>query len=80
MKKELDIFDKPENIRIIKLIFLTGLVVLFLIDFVTHRHAKFSIEGIPAFYALYGFVACVTLVLIAKGLRKIVMRGEDYYD
>jgi hypothetical protein len=25
-------------------------------------------------------VACISLVLIAKQLRKILMRKEDYYD
>ena len=33
------------------------------------------------FYAVYGFVACVLLVLVAKYiLRPLVKRGEDYYD
>jgi hypothetical protein len=32
------------------------------------------------FYGWFGFVACVALVLIAKQLRRIVMRPEDYYD
>ena len=29
---------------------------------------------------VYGFVACVALVLAAKLLRRGVMRPEDYYD
>jgi hypothetical protein len=32
------------------------------------------------FYALYGFVACVLLVLLAAEMRKLVMRDEDYYE
>jgi len=32
------------------------------------------------FYSLYGFVACVILVLLAKEMRKLVMRDEDYYE
>ena len=44
------------------------------------RHAERSWEGWPGFYPIYGFVACVLLVLIAKELRKILMRDEDYYD
>lgn len=32
------------------------------------------------FYSLYGFVACVVLVLLATGLRRIIMRKQDYYD
>jgi hypothetical protein len=37
-------------------------------------------EKIPAFYAIYGFVACVVLVVIAKRMRKVVIRKENYYD
>lgn len=34
----------------------------------------------PASYALYGFVACVALVLLGRVLRRLVMRGERYYE
>ena len=44
------------------------------------HHLHFSFEYWPGFYGIYGFVACVGLVLAAKLLRKVVMRGEDYYD
>lgn len=30
-------------------------------------------------YAIYGFVACVLLVLLGIVLRRLVMRGESYY-
>jgi hypothetical protein len=42
-------------------------------------HHGFSFESWPGFYSLYGFIGCVTLVLGAKELRKLIMRGEDYY-
>ena len=32
------------------------------------------------FYAIFGFVACVGLVLAAKELRKFLKRDEDFYD
>ncbi|WP_424947722.1 hypothetical protein [Candidatus Spongiihabitans sp.] len=32
------------------------------------------------FHSLYGFAACVVLVLVATALRRIVMRDQDYYD
>jgi len=32
------------------------------------------------FPALYGFAAFIMIVIVGIGLRKIVMRGEDYYD
>ena len=45
-----------------------------------HRHTIHLLEDIFGFYALYGFVACVALVLIATQMRKVLMRDEDYYD
>jgi hypothetical protein len=44
------------------------------------RHVERSWEGFPGFYAIYGFAGCVFLVLVAKQMRKVVMRDEDYYD
>ncbi len=44
------------------------------------HHLHFGFEYWLGFYGLFGFVACVGLVLAAKVLRKIVMRDEDYYD
>ncbi len=32
------------------------------------------------FYAVFGFVACVILVLFAKEMRKVLMRKGDHYD
>jgi hypothetical protein len=40
----------------------------------------FPVEDLFAWYALYGFVACVSLVLLAKVLRVLIHRPEDYYD
>ncbi len=49
-------------------------------DFFVGKHPYFSIEKIPNFYGIYGFVACVFLVLAAAQLRKVLMRDEDYYQ
>ncbi len=73
-------FDKENNINLVLRIFYTLCALLFLMDFVVHRHIYIWYESIPAFYALYGFVACVVLVLIAKQMRKWLMRDEDYYQ
>jgi hypothetical protein len=74
------VFDKPQNVwRVIHVLYgLCGLTLL--LDFVIHRHVDHPWEAIWGFYCLYGFVACVLLVLVAKEMRKVLMRGEDYYD
>jgi len=45
------------------------------------KEAHFGWENTIGFYAAYGFVSCVLLVLVAKYLlRPLVIRDEDYYD
>jgi hypothetical protein len=73
-------FDKPENVSKMLKVFYVICGLLVLADFVVHRHIYHDWEKIPAFYAIYGFVGCVVLVLIAREMRKVLMRSEDYYD
>lgn len=73
-------FDKPENVSKMLKVFYVICALLVAADFVVHRHIYHDWEKIPAFYAIYGFVGCVVLVLIAREMRKFLMRGEDYYD
>ncbi len=88
--------DHPGNVR--KIIrgfyWLCGLVIL--VDLVFsigwHKHAIFkegaslhALETLPAFYGLYGFLACVGLVYVSKVMRgwkgrSLLMREEDYWD
>jgi len=74
------LFDNPMNVKrtIYALFAVSG--ILFVLDFFIHRHVDHPWESMVGFYAIYGFVACVILVLVAKELRKILMRSEDYYD
>ncbi|SHE56468.1 hypothetical protein SAMN04487965_0170 [Microbulbifer donghaiensis] len=75
-----DFFDKPDNVRRLLRIFYGICALLVALDFVVHRHTEFRWEGLPAFYPLYGFVGCVLLVIVAKWMRRFLMRPEDYYD
>lgn len=74
------IFDKAENVTWVLRVFYAICLMLVAADFVVHRHISLGWEKIPAFYAIYGFVACVLLVVLAKLMRKVIMRKEDYYD
>ncbi len=79
--KEIKIFDNPRNVKILLMLLFGGCLVLVIINFFVHKHGHFSWEEQSGFYAAYGFVACVGLVLGSKYvLRKIVKRREDYYD
>lgn len=81
MEKQKSYFlDKKENVQRVLYGFYALCIALFLADFIIHRHVYHSWENIPAFYAIFGFIACVILVFGATQMRKILMRGEDYYD
>lgn len=72
--------DHPRNVRRILWALYAACGALAAIDLFYHRHTDFAFEGFFAFYALYGFGACVALVLIAKELRKVLSRPESYYS
>ncbi len=79
------LFDQPRNVHRLLWVFFVLCALLLGVDLLFHRHSKFAegifpIEGWFGFYAIYGFVACVLLVLTATQMRKILMRREDYYD
>jgi len=80
MKKELKIFDRPENVKRLLGFFYAFLVVLLIVDFFIHKHAEFPWESAPGFFAAYGFVSCVGLIFVARALRIFIKRDEDYYD
>ncbi len=79
-KPKRHLFDDPLNVK--RAIYaLYAVCALALIgDFIVHRHVDHPWEALFGFYPLYGFGACVLLVLIAKQMRKLLMRGDDYYD
>jgi hypothetical protein len=74
------VFDNPRNVKRVLWTLYACCAALLATDLVFHRHAVHPWEHLFGFYAVYGFVACVLLVLVAKELRKVLMRPEDYYD
>lgn len=74
------IFDNPQNVRRLLRALYVVCALLAILDFVVHRHVEHPWERLYAFYAIFGFVALVAVVLSAKQLRKLVKREEGYYD
>lgn len=72
--------DNPANIKKILYVFYAFCGLLFAADFFVNRYTYHDWEKIPAFYAIFGFVAYVLIVAIAALLRKLVMRDENYYS
>ncbi len=71
--------DDPSNVT--KIVWALGAlcVLLFFADALYHKHTEFAIDDLFGFYALFGFVVYVGLILTAKALRWLLMRPEDYY-
>ena len=72
--------DDPHNVDRLVRAFYAVCAVLLAIDVFVPKHGPYAIEHWFGFYGWFGFVACVALVLIAKQLRRVLMRPEDYYD
>ena len=45
-----------------------------------HKHVSFFLEGLLGFYPLWGFTGIVLLIVLARKLRQLVMRRENYYE
>lgn len=73
-------FDKPKNVQRVLTALYICCAILFVLDFLLHRHSEHPLESLWGFYPLYGFVGCVVLVLVAKWMRTFLMRPEDYYE
>ncbi|XRQ09854.1 hypothetical protein ACN3XK_02805 [Actinomadura welshii] len=72
--------DEPRNVDRIVYGLYTLCALVFLADLLYTKHPHFGVEDVFGFYALYGFIGSVTLVLVAKQLRRVLMRPEDYYE
>jgi len=72
--------DQPRNVDhlVYGLVLTCGLLLL--ADFFYHKEIHFAFEGWFGFFGWFGFVFCVALVLLAKQMRRVVKRDEDYYD
>ncbi len=45
------------------------------------HHAHTALERIPGFWAVFGFVGCVILIIVSKWFgHSGIMTREDYYD
>lgn len=71
---------RPENRRRIWIAFAIVLLATVAAGFMVDMHPHFAFESWPAFFAIYGFLACVVLVFGAKLLGAFLKRPDTYYD
>jgi hypothetical protein len=72
--------DHPGNVQKLLWALYAVCAFLFLFDALYEKHPHFAAEEWFGFYAIFGFLVFVFIVLAGKMLRKVLMRREDYYD
>jgi len=75
----IDWLARPRTIRRLWRLFIAVLAVTVIAQLLVEVHPQFALEGIFAFNAVYGFVACAALILIAKAIGVLLKRPDSYY-
>lgn len=71
---------RPTTIRGLWIAFIIILALTVLANLVVKPHGDFGIDGTFGFYAWYGFLTCVLMIVVSKGLGHFLKRPDDYYD
>jgi len=71
---------RPATIKMLWRVFAVVLGLTVIAQLVVGIKGYFGVDGWFAFGAVFGFLSCLAMVLVAKGLGFILKRDEDYYD
>jgi len=68
--------------KTVKKIAYSVLVLLIAVDFIIPRQEiHFFGDKIPGFWSLFGFIACVLIIIVSKWIGHMgLMKDENYYD
>lgn len=71
-----------DNSDTLKWIFFAYLAFAVVFDFFADRHhAHFWADYIIGFWAIFGLIGCLGMIVICKGISHVwLMKDEDYYD
>ena len=72
--------NSPRNVKRVYYGIWAICIGLLLGDLFYTKHVHFAAQEWFGFAGLYGFAAAVFIPAFAVVLRKLLMRGEDYYD
>ena len=78
--KELDWLVRPTTIRLLWWIFSAILALTVVAQFFIKVKGHFAVETWLGFGAVFGFLCCVLMVVIAKGMGYLLKRDQDYYE
>ena len=70
---------RPTTIKLLWRVFAAVLALTVLAQLVISVKGYFAVDGWFAFGAVFGFLSCLAMVLVAKGLGYVLKRKQDYY-
>lgn len=70
---------RARTIRWLWRIFVAILALTGIAQLAVEVHPHFELEGVFGFNALYGFLACAVMILVAKGIGVLLKRPDSYY-
>jgi Na+/proline symporter len=70
---------RPTTIKLLWRVFAAVLALTVLAQLLIGVKGYFGVDGWFAFGAVFGFLSCLAMVLVAKGLGFVLKRDEDYY-
>ena len=70
---------RPATIRLLWRVGAAVLALTVLLQAVIPIKGYFGVDGWFGFGAAYGFLSCLAMVLVAKGLGYLLKRREEYY-
>lgn len=71
---------RPSTIRLLWWVFSAVLALSVAAQLVIKVKGYFGVDDWPGFGAVYGFLACLAMVLVAKLLGFVLKRPADYYQ
>jgi len=71
---------RAKTIRLLWVGFIVVLAMLVMADLFLHPHPVVGIDATFGFYAWYGLLTCVAMVLLAKALGMLLKKPDTYYD
>jgi hypothetical protein len=72
--------DELRNVRLLWRVFLAVLALTVLAEFAVDLHPHFGVDSLFGFHAIYGFLACLVMIVVAKALGVLLRRPDHYYE
>ncbi len=76
----LRIYPKKLFWRLYAVVVVVSIILDFIWLYADVFHYHFDFQYLPQFFALFGLIGCMLLILIAKGMGILIVVDEDYYE